>query len=85
MEQAVQIIGALLVLAGFSLAQFGMLAVTSYRYLLLNFIGSAILAALALLENQWGFLLLEGVWALVSAWSLARGLMSSSTTPNGAG
>jgi hypothetical protein len=76
MEQVVQIIGALLVLAGFSLAQFDLLDVKSYRYLLLNFVGSAILAALALIEHQWGFLLLEGVWALVSCWSLVYKLIN---------
>lgn len=39
---------------------------------MLNLVGSAILAVLAWYEEQFGFLLLEGVWALVSAWSLAK-------------
>lgn len=80
LEQVVQIIGALLVLAGFALAQFRLMDVDSYPYLWFNLAGSAILAALALLERQWGFLLLEGVWALVSAWSLARKLAGFSAT-----
>ena len=35
---------------------------------MLNFVGSAVLAVLALLDEDWGFVLLEVVWALVSAW-----------------
>lgn len=69
-----QVFGALLVLAGFALAQFRVLDDASYPYLLLNLLGLAILALLALADRQWGFLLLEGVWAVVSAWSLARQL-----------
>lgn len=63
----VQILGSVLVLAGFALAQWGMLDLRSRRYLALNAAGSAILALDAVFERQWGFLLLEGVWAIVSA------------------
>jgi hypothetical protein len=74
MEQALQIFGALLILAAYAGAQAGMLDQRSYSYLALNIVGSAILAVLAALGQQWGFLLLEGVWALVSVWSLAQKL-----------
>jgi hypothetical protein len=38
----------------------------------LNLLGSATLAVLAWYGRQWGFLLLEAVWALVSGWGLFR-------------
>ena len=44
MGPVVQIVGALLVLAGFALAQWGVLDGRSVRYLLLNLVGSAVLA-----------------------------------------
>ncbi|MFL5871504.1 MAG: hypothetical protein ACJ75R_10505 [Solirubrobacterales bacterium] len=72
MDQVIQVIGALLILAGFAGSQVGTLRVDSRAYLLLNLAGSAVLAYLAAHDSQWGFLLLEGVWALVSLWSLAR-------------
>ena len=72
MDQVIQVIGALLILAGFAAAQFGWLRVDSATYLVLNLIGSLVLTYLALEERQWGFLLLESVWAAVSAWSLVR-------------
>jgi len=40
--------------------------------LALNLAGSAVLAVLALIGHQWGFLLLEGAWSAVPAVSLAR-------------
>jgi hypothetical protein len=72
MLQLVQILGSLLVLAAFIAAQRGTITTTSRLYLTLNVVGSAILAVLALHEQQWGFLLLEATWAAVSATSLAR-------------
>ena len=73
MDQVVQVASALLILAAFAAAQFGKLDVESRPYLWLNLFGSAILTALAFHEEQWGFLLLESVWAIVSAYSLVRG------------
>ncbi len=70
MGQLLQVVGAVLILAGYAAAQFRLLDQQSYAYLLLNLGGSAILAVLAYEERQWGFLLLEGVWALLSAWGL---------------
>lgn len=74
MEQLIQIIGAILILAGFAGAQFGRLDQRSIVYLVLNLVGSVILAVLAAIESQLGFLLLEGVWSLVSLWSLIEEL-----------
>jgi hypothetical protein len=68
--QVVQVLGSLLVLGGFVLGQARLLDQKSLGYLWLNAVGSAILAANACLGRQWGFLLLEGVWAIVSAASL---------------
>jgi hypothetical protein len=70
MAQVAQIVGALLILAAYALAQFGVLNQRSYWYIGLNVVGATTLAILAWHEDQLGFLLLEGVWALVSAAAL---------------
>jgi hypothetical protein len=72
LAQSLQVAGALCVLAGFAGAQFGLLTTQSRTYLLVNLVGSALLTVLAVAERQYGFLLLEAVWALVSAWSLLK-------------
>jgi hypothetical protein len=70
MDQVVQIIGALLILVAFAAAQLGAMDQHSRTYLVLNLVGSVVLAALAWFEQLWGFLLLESVWAGVSLWGL---------------
>jgi hypothetical protein len=69
---AVQLVGAILILAAFALAQWGVFDQKSRRYLVCNVVGSVLLFAAALAKQQWGFVLLEGVWAIVSAVSLVR-------------
>jgi hypothetical protein len=71
-SQLVQLLASLVVLVAFVAGQRGVLRPTSRTYLGLNLAGSAVLAILALQGRQWGFLLLESVWAVVSAWGLAR-------------
>jgi hypothetical protein len=71
-DLVVQIGGALLILAAFALSQAGLLSLQARSYLVLNLVGASMLAADAYMERQWGFLLLEGAWAVVAAWGLAR-------------
>ena len=71
MSQVVQVVGALAILAAFVAAQVGVFDVRSWTYLWLNFFGALVLGIVAWHERQYGFLLLEGVWTLVSAWGLA--------------
>ena len=72
MTELVQIVGAILVLAGFAAAQLGRVSAKSVGYLVINLVGSALLAAVAVIGRDWGFLLLEGVWAVVSLISLIK-------------
>ncbi len=77
MDQLIQIVGALLILAAFAAVQFDRMRPDSRMYLTLNLLGSIILAVLAVAASQWGFVLLETVWAIVSAWGLISALRMS--------
>lgn len=69
-DMAAQYFGAILILLAFALSQTGRLDPNSYPYILMNVVGGAILAVLAVLLQRWGFVLLEGVWTLVSVVAL---------------
>ena len=83
MGQTVQLGGALAILAGFVLAQLGVVGPRSLAYLVLNLAGSVVLTVDAYLGRQWGFCLMEAVWAVVSAWSLVT-LRGPAAPPSGA-
>lgn len=72
MEAFVEVVGAVFILSAFVLVQMGRMESTSLAYLVLNLAGSGTLAAVAAIDADVGFLLLEGVWAAVSAYGLAR-------------
>ncbi|GAA1819178.1 hypothetical protein GCM10009682_44760 [Luedemannella flava] len=83
MSEIFQIVGALLVLAGFTAAQLGRLNPRSVGYLVVNILGAGVLAVVAALDHDWGFLLLEGTWAIVSTASLL-GVLRREAAPLGA-
>lgn len=68
----VQVAGSLLILIGFVAALSGRLEQSGFAYLIVNAVGSAILAVTAVIALEWGFILLEGVWAIASAYTIIR-------------
>ncbi len=72
MLQAVSLLGAFLILLPFTMSQLNRLAVRSVPYQSMNLVGSGLLEVVALVEQQYGFILLEAVWAGVSLWGLVR-------------
>lgn len=72
MEQVISIVGAVLILAAYVGHQYGALDRTHAAYHWLNLVGSAVLTVIAWQASQWGFVLLEGVWAIVSVPPLLR-------------
>jgi len=72
MRQAIGVLGALLILFPFGATQLGRLSTSSLSYQVMNLGGAVILTTIAILERQYGFILLEGVWALMSLIGLWR-------------
>ena len=80
MAQAIQLIGAFLILIAYALAQAGLLAPRGRLFLVLNLAGAVVLAGSAYAEHQWGFFVLEAAWALVSAAGLVHRPSAPATT-----
>jgi hypothetical protein len=72
MDQIAQLAGAILILIAFIAAQAGSMTPQSLVYLVLNLVGGVILGVVAAVTENWGFLLLETFWSIVSAWGLIQ-------------
>lgn len=66
LQQLVSVVGALMILAAYAAYQNGRLGREDVLYNLLNVVGSGLLTWVAVVDRRWGFILLEGVWALLS-------------------
>jgi hypothetical protein len=71
-QQLISFVGALLILIAYGGHQLGWVNARGAAYNLLNASGSAILAWIAFHPFQVGFVVLEGVWTIVSLWALLR-------------
>jgi hypothetical protein len=68
--QLISVLGAVAILGAYIANQFRLIGPSNMSYSVLNFIGSTVLAVIAVIEVQWGFILLEVVWGLVSLWGI---------------
>lgn len=71
-NQTIQLAGAAMILVAYVRLQLGRTSPDRTGYLAMNFVGAALLAVEAGRTRQYGFLALEGAWALASAWALIR-------------
>ena len=71
-DQIASLVGAALILAAFAGNTMGKLTSGSVSYQLLNAIGAGLLTASAVVSRNWGFIILEGTWTLISVGALVK-------------
>jgi hypothetical protein len=71
-SQAIQIVAGIVVVTAFAGLQLKLLDPFRFPYLVMNFAGTGVLAAVAVSLEQFGFVLTNGVWSLVSLLGLLR-------------
>ena len=69
--QLIQIVGALLNMGAFALLHFEIAPSSALRYLIPNWLGSVLLVASAYVDRQWGFLMLESAWVILTGYAIA--------------
>lgn len=66
LAQLTSALGAVAMLGSYVGLQVGALSSTSRSFNAINFLGAFLLGACAVLDERWGFIVLEGVWCAVS-------------------
>ncbi len=85
MLQIISILGALAILGAFAANQLGWINPSQLSYALANFVGAAILTAVAIVDRQVGFVLLQGAWTLVSLVGVVAILRAGGSHPRSTG
>jgi hypothetical protein len=70
--QVASMVGAILILTAFAAQQIQRLEAETKTYQMLNLIGGFCLCVAAINMRQYGFILLEGSWTVVSFWGVWR-------------
>jgi hypothetical protein len=83
MGQAMQLLGAVVVVSAYVAAQQKRLPFDSVQFLAMNALGAGILTVVAAVNRDFGFLLLEGVWTWVSTRGLLRALKARRANKSG--
>jgi hypothetical protein len=85
MLQLISVLGALAILVAYAANQFGWIKPSQLSYTVANFVGAGILTAVAIVDRQIGFVLLQGGWTLVSLWGILtvlRGARKDDSRPS---
>lgn len=70
--QVLSLVGAAMILGAYVGYQRGTMGRDNLSYNLLNFVGSGLLTWVAVIDRRWGFIVLEGSWALLSLVPILR-------------
>lgn len=73
-EQAISLVGAVMILAAYAAAQLGWMRTGERLHSALNAVGAFLVAVIAARAKQVGVVVLEGTWSAISLLALLRAL-----------